>query len=75
LWSELVGVQGFAACFVPVLAGSGMFGRYLYGRLAIPLMPLFRSWLTTHIALTGILYVSGVMHLIIAVGLRYVSAA
>ena len=71
----LVGVQGLAAWLVLVLMISGLFGRYLYSRIALGWRRIFRRWLIIHVALSGSLYVAGLLHLLIAVQIGYVSAA
>lgn len=67
----LVGLQGLAAWLVVALVASGLFGRYV--RASSP--AAFRLWRALHSALSGALYVSGTVHLVIAVLLRHVSAA
>ncbi|MEM4312334.1 MAG: hypothetical protein QXX95_08090 [Nitrososphaerales archaeon] len=69
----LVGVQGLAAWLILVLIFSGIYGKYLYGKINLRWKP-FRHWLLFHITLTGVLYVTGIVHLIITQVLEYVSA-
>ena len=71
----LVGVQGLAAWLVLILAISGIFGKYLYSRLATPIRRMFRPWLLLHVGLTGALYITGVIHLYIVISLKHISAA
>lgn len=66
----LVGLQGVAAWLVLVLIASGIYGRYLYRRARV-----LRSWHRFHSAASGLLYVTGVIHLLLAVYLKYVTAA
>ncbi|MCS6785189.1 MAG: hypothetical protein NZ581_08365 [Candidatus Caldarchaeum sp.] len=65
----LIGMQGLAAWLVLLLIASGVYGRYLYGKARV-----FKQWHLFHSVLSGILYVAGVIHLIIAVSLKHVSA-
>ncbi|MCS7145148.1 MAG: hypothetical protein RMJ28_04115 [Nitrososphaerota archaeon] len=66
----LVGLQGVAAWLVIALIASGVYGRYVYRRAKV-----FRGWLLFHSAASGLLYVAGVIHLFLAVYLKYVTAA
>ena len=70
----LVGVQGLAAWLTLLLLFSGIFGKYLYGQLGAGVRKLFRRWLTFHVTITGALYTTGVIHLIITVWLKHTSA-
>lgn len=68
----LAGVQGFAAWLVLVTLISGVVGeRLLTSALA---SSLFRHWLKSHILLTCLLFVFGMIHLFIVLWLKYVSA-
>lgn len=68
----LVGLQGLAAWLVVALIASGIFGRYVYGRHRWA--RTFKRWHTVHAILSGMLYVSGVVHLLLSVSLKYVAA-
>lgn len=69
----LVGLQGLAAWLVVALVVSGLFGRYVSGRAAP--WAAFRHWRAIHSALSGALYVSGTLHLLLAVLIKHVTAA
>lgn len=68
----LVGTQGFAAWLVLVTTISGLVGEQL--RRSALGSCLLRPWLRTHILLTCLLFVFGIIHLIIVFWLKYVSA-
>lgn len=69
----LVGFAGLATLIIPLALVSGFIGRYLYKRIGVGYRKVFRYWHTAHIMLTGGLYVTGVVHLIVVVWLRFVT--
>lgn len=68
----LVGIQGFAAWLVLVTMISGLVGEQL--RTNALGNRLLRPWLSTHILLTCLLFVFGIIHLFIVLWLKYVAA-
>lgn len=70
----LVGFEGLAAWLVLISTFSGFFGRYFYGRIDFQLKGWFRHWRIFHITVSGMLYISGMIHLIVAVWFKYISA-
>lgn len=73
-YKGLVGVQGLAAWLVLVSIVSGFFGRYLFARLDIGMRRWFRHWRRVHITISSLLYITAMIHLIIVVWFKYVSA-
>lgn len=69
----LVGLQGVASWLVLALIASGFFGRYIY-RKAAQRSRAFRWWHSAHAITSGLLYVTGFIHLLLAVQLRYLTA-
>ncbi len=71
----LLGVQWIAAWLVMILVVSGVYGKYLYGRRP-PTGPfkLFRNWQVFHVTVSGALYVTGVIHLILVIVVRHIAA-
>jgi hypothetical protein len=71
----LVGVQWLAMWLVIILVASGVYGKYLYWRRPPtgPFKP-FRYWLVFHIAVSGVLYVTGVTHLILVLVIKHITA-
>ncbi len=69
----LVGLQGVASWLVLALITSGFFGRYIY-RKAAKRRRAFRWWHSAHAITSGLLYVTGFIHLLLAVQLRYLTA-
>ncbi|MEM1948745.1 MAG: hypothetical protein QXY84_05310 [Candidatus Caldarchaeum sp.] len=65
----LVGMQGLAAWMVLLLIASGFYGRYLYGKTRA-----FKKWHLFHSVFSAVLYVAGVIHLMLVVTLKHVSA-
>ncbi|MFQ5710429.1 MAG: hypothetical protein ACE5GD_01480 [Candidatus Geothermarchaeales archaeon] len=70
----LIGVAGLAAWLTLVSTLSGFFGRHLYARLDPRARVWFKHWRRVHIALSASLYVTGILHLVIVVWLKIVSA-
>jgi len=68
----LAGLQGFAAWLILLTLVSGFVGEKL--RTSPSLSRFLRPWLNTHILLTCLLFVFGIVHLIIVLWLKYVSA-
>lgn len=68
----LVGLQGSAAWLVLVLMASGIFGRYIYGR--VKWARTFKQWHSIHSVFSGLLYVAGLVHLLLAVYLKHQTA-
>ncbi|MFQ6134614.1 MAG: hypothetical protein ACE5KU_02215 [Nitrososphaerales archaeon] len=69
----LVGFAGLATLIIPFALVSGFIGRYLYKRAGGGVKRAFGYWHTIHIILTGALYVTGVIHLILVVWFRFVT--
>ena len=69
----LVGFAGLATLIIPFALGSGFIGRYLFKRTEGGVKAVFRYWHVLHIILTGALYVTGVIHLILIVWFRFVT--
>ncbi len=69
----LVGFAGLATWFIPLILLSGFVGRYLFKRFDAGLKGWFRYWHTLHIVLTAGLYVTGVIHLVVIVWLRFIT--
>jgi len=70
----LVGAQGIAAWLVFILVISGAFGKYIYGKISPGWRRIFKNWLLLHIALTGALYVTGMIHLFLVLVVKHISA-
>ena len=71
----LVGVQWLAAWLVIFLMASGTYGKYLYKRRPPKgLLKPLRKWLVFHIALSGALYVTGMIHLVLVLVIKHVPA-
>ena len=69
----LVGFAGLATLIIPFALASGFIGRYLFKRAEGEIKVVFRYWHVLHIILTGALYVTGVIHLILVVWFRFVT--
>lgn len=71
----LMGVKWMAAWFALILMASGVYGKYLYGKRPPkePFKP-FRNWLAIHLAVSGALYVTGVVHLIHVLVVKHIPA-
>ena len=69
----LVGFAGLATWFLPLILISGFAGRYLLNRFDSNLRVWFRYWHTLHILLTAGLYVTGLIHLMVVVWLRFIT--
>jgi len=69
----LVGFSGLATLIIPFALMSGFIGRYLYGRVRQDLKSVFKYWHIVHIVVTGALYSTGVIHLIIVVWFKFVT--
>ena len=70
----LIGAHSLAAWLTVIVAVSGVLGLWLHGRSAGVIHSSFRYWLRVHVALSGALYVSGTIHLLIAVLLKHTAA-
>ncbi len=71
----LVGVQWLAAWLIIILTVSGVYGKYLYGRRPPtgPFKP-FKYWLVFHIAISGALYATGIIHLVLVLVIKHIAA-
>lgn len=69
----LVGFAGLATLIIPFALVSGFIGRYLFKRTEGDIRGVFRYWHVIHIILTGALYVTGVIHLILVVWFRFIT--
>ena len=69
----LVGSAGLATLIIPFALVSGFIGRYLFKRAEGDIRVVFGYWHVLHIILTGALYVTGVIHLILVVWFRFVT--
>ena len=69
----LVGFAGIATLIIPFALVSGFIGRYLFKRAEGDVKVAFGYWHVLHIILTGALYVTGVIHLILVVWFRFVT--
>jgi len=71
----LVGFQGLAAWMVLLSVISGFFGKYFFNKLNLRRRFIFRRWRFIHLTISVILYVTGTVHLVLAVWFRYISAS
>ncbi len=69
-----VGVSGLATWVLIATFASGLYGRYLHSRIGPDRLVRIRNWRWFHILISGVLYVTGMLHLYIVVWARYVSA-
>jgi hypothetical protein len=61
------GLAGLTTWLLVASAASGVFGRYVYKRL--PAMKrVFGYWKPSHLAITGILFVAAIIHMLTAFG-------
>lgn len=70
----LIGAHSLAAWLTLVVAASAFLGLWLHGRSRIHVSSSFKHWLRLHVALSGALYVTGTIHLLIAVLLKHTAA-
>lgn len=69
----LVGVAGLATWLVLASAVSGVFGRYLYRRSGARGRGWFSRWRKVHLVLSGSMYVTGTLHLLITVWFKFIT--
>lgn len=69
----LVGFAGLATWFIPLALLSGFIGRYLYKRMGTDLKQWFRYWHSLHIIITAGLYITGIIHLVVIVWLKFIT--
>jgi len=69
----LVAVAGLAAWLVLTCVASGFFGRYLYREVGVRTRIWFRAWRPMHLFLSGLLYLTGMIHLALVVWFKFIS--
>ncbi len=70
-----VGISGLATWFLIATLASGLYGRYLQSGVNSKKVKRIRRWRFFHIAISSLLYITGMLHLYLSVWLKYISAA
>lgn len=69
----LVAMAGLATWLVLTCILSGLFGRYLYREVGVRTRVWFRHWRQIHLFLSGLLYVTGMIHMALVVWFKFIS--